>query len=477
MRRALCRIRTSNQPSSRSACSPRRPSSPRGRASSRQMPRSCARRRARITCASGRSSRRHELKWHTPFTQPFDDSEAPNYRWFSDGRLNASYNCLDVPPRQRADDKTAVIFEGEPGDVRRLSYRELHAEVCRFANALKAHGRRQRRPRHHLHAAGSRDPRSPCRPATASARSTRWCSVASRRRRCRTASRTPGAHGDHRRRRLARRPGDRAQGSRRQGAQLRLRQRGARHRAEAHRQADHHAARTRRVVARRHRGQAASCEPEWVDAEHPLFLLYTSGSTGKPKGVQHATGGYLLGAKLTTQWVFDLRDDDVFWCTADVGWVTGHSYVAYGPLADGCDGADVRGCADGSGRRALLEELPEPRRHDVLHRADRDPRAHEARRRAADEVRPVAAAAAGHCRRADQPRSVDVVSPRDRRRPLPDRRHLVADRDRRHHDLAAAGRDGHQARLVHAAAAGHRGRHRRRSRPYRRTPPMQAGIS
>ena len=82
-------------------------------------------------------------------------------------------------------------------------------------------------------------------------------------------------------------------------------------------------------------GQSPTCEPQWVDAEHPLYLLYTSGSTGKPKGIQHSTGGYLLGAKLTTQWVFDLRDEDVFWCTADVGWVTGHSYVAYGPLAAG----------------------------------------------------------------------------------------------------------------------------------------------
>jgi acetyl-CoA synthetase len=82
-------------------------------------------------------------------------------------------------------------------------------------------------------------------------------------------------------------------------------------------------------------GRSADCPPEWVDAEHPLFLLYTSGSTGKPKGIQHATGGYLLGAKITTQWVFDLRDEDVFWCTADVGWVTGHTYVAYGPLAAG----------------------------------------------------------------------------------------------------------------------------------------------
>ena len=82
-------------------------------------------------------------------------------------------------------------------------------------------------------------------------------------------------------------------------------------------------------------GQPDTCEPEWVGAEHPLFLLYTSGSTGKPKGVQHSTGGYLLHAALTTKWTFDLKPDDVFWCTADIGWVTGHTYIAYGPLALG----------------------------------------------------------------------------------------------------------------------------------------------
>ena len=81
--------------------------------------------------------------------------------------------------------------------------------------------------------------------------------------------------------------------------------------------------------------QPTTCEPEWVGAEHPLFLLYTSGSTGKPKGVQHSTGGYLLHAALTTKWTFDLKSSDVFWCTADIGWVTGHSYIVYGPLANG----------------------------------------------------------------------------------------------------------------------------------------------
>ncbi len=97
--------------------------------------------------------------------------------------------------------------------------------------------------------------------------------------------------------------------------------------------------------------QGSTCEPEWVDAEHPLFILYTSGSTGKPKGVQHSTGGYLLGTMLTMQWVFDYKSSDVFWCTADVGWITGHSYVAYGPLADGRDRSHLR-------RRPDLSRMP-----------------------------------------------------------------------------------------------------------------------
>ena len=117
-----------------------------------------------------------------------------------------------------------------------------------------------------------------------------------------------------------------------------------------------------------------------MDAEHPLFLLYTSGSTGKPKGIQHSSAGYLLGAKLTSQWVFDLRDDDVFWCTADVGWVTGHSYVAYGPLAAGATVVMYEGAPTMPGRGPLLEDLRDARRHHLLHRAHRDPRADEARR-------------------------------------------------------------------------------------------------
>src|SRR5438874_2261796 len=206
-----------------------------------------------------------ELTWHTPFTVGLDATRAPNYRWFSDGRLNASYNCLDVHLNTRAE-KTAVIFEGEPGDVRRLTYRELHAQVCRFANALKAQGV-ERGDRVIIY--------MPLVPEILVA--------------MHACNRIGAVHS---------------------------------------------------VVfggfsAPALRDRIVDTEPEWVDAEHPLYLLYTSGSTGKPKGIQHATGGYLLGAKLTTQWVFDLRNEDVFWCTADVGWVTGHTYVAYGPLALG----------------------------------------------------------------------------------------------------------------------------------------------
>jgi acetyl-CoA synthetase len=275
-----------------------------------------------------------ELKWQVPFTQVLDDSHAPNFRWFSDGKLNASFNCLDVHLEERGH-KTAVIFEGEPGDVRRLSYRELHAEVCRFANALKAQGiRRGDRVIIYLplvpealiamHACNRIG-------AIHSVVFGGFSAVALKDRIEDTQARLVIT----------------ADGGWRGGQAIELK-------AAADKALASGCASVERMIVLRRTGrsvpmkpgrdlwwhelteeQSPVCEPEWVDAEHPLYLLYTSGSTGKPKGIQHSTGGYLLQSKVTTQWIFDLRDEDVFWCTADVGWVTGHTYVAYGPLAAG----------------------------------------------------------------------------------------------------------------------------------------------
>lgn len=277
---------------------------------------------------------RQEISWHTPFTVALDDSSAPNYRWFTDGRLNVSFNCLDVHLAQRGD-RTAIIFEGEPGDTRRLSYRELHAQVCRLANALKAQG------------IGKGDRVAIYLPLVPEA------AVAMH-----ACNRIGAIHsvvfGGFSAPALKDRIEDTgarmlitADGGWRGGQAIELKAAADKALAEGCKSIERVIVlrRTGRPVAMQTgrdlwwheatEGLPAACEPEWVEAEHPLYLLYTSGSTGKPKGIQHASGGYLLGAKVTTQWVFDLRDEDVFWCTADVGWVTGHSYLAYGPLAAG----------------------------------------------------------------------------------------------------------------------------------------------
>jgi acetyl-CoA synthetase len=277
---------------------------------------------------------RSTLHWRKPFTTTLDESDAPNYRWFTDGILNVSWNCLDAHLAEHGH-KTAIIFEGEPGDSRRLSYRELHADVCRFANALRSLGI-QRGDRVVIY--------MPMVPEAVVA--------------MQACARIGAVHsvvfGGFSAAALRDRIGDAearavitADGGWRGGHALDLK--GAVDKAlnDGCPSVEHVVVlkRTGADVAMVEgrdlwwhelvQGQAPQCEPEWVDAEHPLFLLYTSGSTGKPKGIQHASAGYLLNARLTCDWVFDLRDDDVFWCTADVGWVTGHTYVAYGPLAAG----------------------------------------------------------------------------------------------------------------------------------------------
>jgi len=277
---------------------------------------------------------RSELHWETPFTVTLDESKAPNYRWFTDGRLNVSWNCLDVHLAERGH-KTAIVFEGEPGDTRRLSYRELHAEVCRFANALTARGVKS----------GDRVViYMPLVPEIVIAMF--------------ACARIGAIHsvvfGGFSAPSLKDRIEDAgakllitADGGWRGGNVIELKAAADKALAAGCRTIEgvivlKRTAHGVPMQAGRDvwweeavEGQAPVCDPVWVDAEHPLFLLYTSGSTGKPKGIQHSSAGYLLGAKTTSKWVFDLRDDDVYWCTADVGWVTGHSYVAYGPMANG----------------------------------------------------------------------------------------------------------------------------------------------
>ncbi|MCW9012196.1 MAG: acetate--CoA ligase [Gammaproteobacteria bacterium] len=277
----------------------------------------------------------HDLiDWQTLFNEILDDSNAPHFKWFADGKLNVSYNCLDRHLADKAD-KTAIIFEGEKGDIRKISYQQLTDEVSQFANALKAHGI-EKGDRVVIY--------MPMTPEAVIA--------------MQACARIGAIHsvvfGGFSAESLRDRINDAgakmvitADGGTRGGKVVELK-------AATDKALDHDCPSIENVIVYQRTNHGANmqqgrdiwwhdaiaeqdtvCVPEWVESEHPLFLLYTSGSTGKPKGIQHSSAGYLLGAIATNLWVFDLQDDDVFWCTADVGWITGHTYVAYGPLAAG----------------------------------------------------------------------------------------------------------------------------------------------
>jgi len=278
---------------------------------------------------------RENLLWKKAFTKTLDESNAPFYRWFHDGELNASYNCLDRH-LQTQPDKTAIIFEADDGKVTKISYKNLYHEVCRFANALKALGIK------------TGDRVLVYMPMSIQA-------VVAMQACARIGATHSVVFGGFSAKSLQERIIDAgavavltADGQFRGGKEIPLKP--VVDEALAMGGCESIA---RVVVYKRSgspvpmtagrdlwwdeavKGQADTCEPTWVNAEHPLFILYTSGSTGKPKGVQHSTGGYILWALLTMKWVFDNKASDVFWCTADVGWVTGHTYIAYGPLAAG----------------------------------------------------------------------------------------------------------------------------------------------
>lgn len=277
---------------------------------------------------------RQEIDWKQPFTQTLDDTNAPHYRWFPDGKLNVSYNCLDRQLEKNAD-KTAVIFEGEKGDVEHISYRELHRRVSIFANALKAQG------------IGKGDRVIIYMPMITEA-------VVAMQACARIGAIHSVVFGGFSASSLKDRIEDTqakliitADGGFRGGKTVELKK-------TTDQALDAGCESVEKVIVYQRTkhdvpiqagrdiwwsdvtaDQPEECEPEWMDAADPLFLLYTSGSTGKPKGIQHSCGGYLLNAITTMRWVFDIQDSDIFWCTADVGWITGHTYVAYGPLATG----------------------------------------------------------------------------------------------------------------------------------------------
>lgn len=279
---------------------------------------------------------REFLSWKTPFTQGLDDSQAPFFKWFEDGTLNVSHNCLDRQVERGLGDKTAIIFEADDGKVTQVSYRELLARTCRMANALRTHGvKKGDRVVIYMSISieGVVAMQACARIGATHSVVFGGFSAQSLRDRIQDAGAVMVITAD-----------EQVRGGRQLPLKAIVDDAIALGGCESVKSVIVYQ-RTRgpigwepsrdRWLHEETQGQPETCEPEWVGAEHPLFVLYTSGSTGNPKGVQHSSGGYLLHAVLTTKWTFDLKPDDVFWCTADIGWVTGHTYIAYGPLALG----------------------------------------------------------------------------------------------------------------------------------------------
>lgn len=279
---------------------------------------------------------RENVQWTKPFTKTLNETNAPFYKWFEDGELNASANCLDKHMGTAVENKTAIIFETDDGQVSKVTYKELLGRVNRFANALKAQGIRKGdrvviyMP---MGVEGVVAMQACARIGATHSVVFGGFSAKSLQERIIDAGAVAVITANFQLR-----------GGKEMGLKSIV--------DEALEMGGCDTIKTVLVYMRTPtackmvggrdktfdevlQGQSSECKPEPVNAEHPLFILYTSGSTGKPKGVQHSTGGYMLWAKLTMDWTFDIQPQDLFWCTADIGWITGHTYVAYGPLAAG----------------------------------------------------------------------------------------------------------------------------------------------
>ena len=405
---------------------------------------------------------RERISW----TKPFDKTlewELPFAKWFTGGELNVAYNCVDRHVENGLGDKVAYHWIGEPGDTRTLTFRDLLREVSKTANALKELG------------VGTGDrvaiymPMIPELPIAMLA-----------------CARIGAPHtvifGGFSAESLSGRINDcgakvliTADGGYRRGKEV-----GLKHHADEAisitptieativvKRLGHD---VHMVAGRDHwwhdlvDRQSEDCPPVAVDSEHMLYLLYTSGTTAKPKGILHTTAGYLLGTSFSHEAIFDIKPDDVYWCAADIGWVTGHSYIVYGPLANATTGVMYEGAPDTPAWDRWWQ-IVEDYKVTILYCA---PTAIRAFMKQGVELpaaaRPVDAARPRVGRRADQPGSLDVVPRAHRRRQGAGRRHVVADRDRPDHDQRAARRHDDQARLGDVRVPGHRRRRRRRRR-------------